>query len=51
MFQGSPQVSLSCQPAGSPQCSQVGAEQQRVQDELNKYKYYPVLNLGITIGF
>jgi len=51
MFQGSPQVSLSCQPAGSPQCAQVGAEQQRVQDELNKYKYYPVLNLGITIGF
>jgi hypothetical protein len=51
MFQGSPQVSLSCQPAGSPQCSQVGAEQQRVQDELNKYKYFPVLNLGITIGF
>jgi hypothetical protein len=55
MFQGSPQVSLSCQPAGSPQCataqSQIAAEQQRVQDELNKFKHYPVLNLGITIGF
>ena len=55
MFQGSPQVSLSCQPAGSPQCassqSQVAAEQQRVQDELNKFKYFPVLNLGITVGF
>ncbi len=55
MFQGSPQVSLSCQPAGSPGCvagqSQIAAEQQRVQDELNKFKYYPVLNLGITIGF
>ncbi len=51
MFQGSPQVSLDCSPAGSPQCNQVAAEQQRVQDELNKYKYYPVLNLGITIGF
>jgi hypothetical protein len=55
MFQGSPQVSLSCQPAGSAQCaaaqSQIAAEQQRVQDELNKFKYYPVLNLGITIGF
>jgi hypothetical protein len=51
MFQGSPKVSLNCAPAGSPQCSQVAAEEQRVQDELNKYKYYPVLNLGITIGF
>ena len=51
MFQGSPKVSLDCSPAGSPQCNQVAAEQQRVQDELNKYKYYPVLNLGITIGF
>lgn len=50
MFQGSPQVSLSCQPPG-PACAQVAAEQQRVQDELNKFKYYPVLNLGITIGF
>ncbi len=55
MFQGSPQASLSCQPAGSAQCaaaqSQIAAEQRRVQDELDKFKYYPVLNLGITIGF
>jgi hypothetical protein len=55
MFQGSPQVSLSCQPAGSVQCaasqSQVAAEQQRVQDELNKFKYFPVANIGITIGW
>jgi len=55
MFQGSPQVSLSCQPSGSAQCvaaqSQIAAEQQRVQNELDKFKYYPVLNLGITIGF
>jgi hypothetical protein len=55
MFQGSPQVSLRCQPSGSAQCTtaqpQIAAEQQRVQDKLDKYKYYPVLNLGITIGF
>jgi hypothetical protein len=55
MFQGSPQVSLACQPAGSAQCAsvqgQIDAERQKVQDELDKYKYYPVLNLGITIGF
>jgi len=55
MFQGSPQVSLNCQSPNPAQCaaaqSQIAAEQQRVQDELNKYKYYPVLNLGITIGF
>lgn len=57
MFQGSPQVSLNvnCGTASPAQCtaaqSQVAAEQQRVQDKLDKYKYYPVFNLGITIGF
>ena len=55
MFQGSPQVSLSCQSANPADCaaaqSQIEAERQRVQDKLDKYKYYPVLNLGITIGF
>jgi len=57
MFQGSPQVSLNvnCGTASPAQCataqSQVAAEQQRVQDKLDKFKYYPVLNLGITIGF
>lgn len=55
VFQGSPQVdlALSCPP--SPQCTaaqaQVAAEEQRVQDEVDRYKYYPVLNIGITIGF
>jgi hypothetical protein len=55
MFQGSPKVDLSCNPSGSAQCaaaqSNIEAEERRVQDELNKFKYYPVLNLGITIGF
>ena len=27
------------------------AEQQRLQDELKNAKYYPVLNIGLTIGF
>jgi len=57
MFQGKPQVNLSlnCGTASPGQCaaaqSQVAAEQQRVQDKVDKYKYYPVLGLGITIGF
>jgi hypothetical protein len=58
MFQGSPQASLTanCGPATTPaQCSalqgQVAAEQQRLQDELKNAKYYPVLNIGLTIGF
>jgi hypothetical protein len=57
MFQGSPQVTLNlnCGTANPAQCaaaqSQLAAEQQRVQDKLDKYKYYPVINLGITIGF
>ena len=58
MFQGSPKVSLTanCGPSVTPaQCSaaqaQVEAERQRVQDKVDKYKYYPVANIGLTIGF
>jgi hypothetical protein len=57
MFQGTPQVSLSlnCGTASAAQCAaaqgQVEAERQRVQDKADKYKYFPVLNIGITIGF
>jgi hypothetical protein len=57
MFQGSPRVNLSvnCVSASPAQCAaaqnEVAAEQRRVQDKLDKYKYYPVINLGITIGF
>jgi len=58
MFQGSPQVSLqvNCSASTTPaQCaaaqSQGEAERQRVQDKVDKYKYYPVANIGITFGF
>jgi len=58
MFQGSPKVdlSLACGPSVTPaQCSQaqsdVEAEEAKLQDELKRFKYFPVLNLGITIGF
>jgi hypothetical protein len=48
MFQGSPKVSLSCSSCSQ---SQVAAEQARLEDKLKDYKYYPVLNIGLTIGF
>jgi hypothetical protein len=57
MFQGSPEVSLSlnCGSASPAQCaaaqSQVEAERQRVQDKVDRYKYYPVANIGLTIGW
>jgi hypothetical protein len=58
MYMGSPKatLSVSCGPTASPaQCaaaqSQVAAEQARVEDELKRFKYYPVANIGITIGF
>lgn len=58
MLQGAPTASLSatCGPAvPPPQCTQirndVAAEQQRLQDKLDKYKVFPVLSLGLTIGF
>lgn len=58
MFQGTPQATLSANCgafAGTAQCtnaqSQVAAEQARLEDKLKNVKYYPVLNVGLTIGF
>jgi hypothetical protein len=58
MFQGSPNASLSanCGAAtGTPACTaaqaQAAAEEQRLEDKLKNYKYFPVANIGITIGF
>jgi hypothetical protein len=57
MFMGEPKATLTANCAGisGAQCTslnnQVTAEQQRLQDELKRFRYYPVLNLGITIGF
>ena len=58
MFQGSPKVSLTlnCGPTTPPaQCSaaqsQVEAERQRVEDEIKRFKYYPVVNIGLTFGW
>ena len=58
MFQGTPSASLSATcgsavPAST--CSQlqrdVAAEQTRLQDEISGFQYYPVANIGVTIGF
>lgn len=58
MFQGTPSASLaaSCGPAvPASVCSQVqrdvAAEQARLQDQISRFKYYPVANIGVTIGF
>ena len=57
MFMGSPKASLSADCTGlSPaQCStlqsQVAAEQASLEDQLKRFKAYPVLNIGVTIGF
>jgi hypothetical protein len=57
IFQGTPSASLTadCTGLGGAQCSalqgQAAAEEARLQDELKNFKYYPVLNIGITIGF
>jgi hypothetical protein len=58
MFQGSPQVSLNVNCGsfeGTAQCTtarnEAEAERQRVQDKVDKYKYYPVANIGLTIGW
>ena len=55
MYQGSPEVSLSVNCAPSAACTaaqaRVEEERQRVQDKVDKYKYYPVANIGLTIGW
>jgi hypothetical protein len=58
IFQGSPTASLTANcgaQAGTPACtaaqSQIAAEQARLEDKLKDLKYYPVLNIGFTIGF
>lgn len=58
MFQGTPEARLSatCGAGLSPaQCSQlqsnVAAEQARLQSDISAFKYYPVANIGVTIGF
>lgn len=58
LFMGSPRARLNatCGPAlGAGACAQlqsdVAAEQARLEDELRRFKHYPVLNVGLTIGF
>jgi hypothetical protein len=31
--------------------SQAAAEQGRIEDKLKNFKYYPVANIGLTVGF
>jgi hypothetical protein len=58
MFQGTPSASLTatCGSALSTgQCAllqyNVAAEQTRLQNQISGFKYYPVANIGVTIGF
>jgi len=57
MFMGEPKATLTanCSGISAAQCTtlqnQTTAEQQRLQDELKRFKAYPVLNIGFTIGF
>ena len=57
MFMGSPKATLNpdCSGLSASQCAtlqgQAAAEQSRVEDQLKRFKAYPVLNIGLTIGF
>jgi hypothetical protein len=57
MYQGSPKATLTatCGAISASQCSQLqsqaASEQAALEDKLTNAKYYPVLNVGITIGF
>ena len=57
MFMGEPKatVTANCSGLTAGQCTtlqnQVASEQQALQDSLKRFKVYPVLNIGVTIGF
>lgn len=58
MFQGSPKASLTatCGASLTPaQCAQlqanVAVEAVDLQNSVNNFKYFPVANIGVTIGF
>jgi hypothetical protein len=57
MFQGSPRATLNanCGSLSAGACAslqnEARAEEARLQDELKRFKYYPVANIGLTIGF
>jgi hypothetical protein len=57
MFMGSPKATLSadCSGLSASQCStlqsQAASEQGALEDKLHRYKAFPVLSIGVTIGF
>ena len=57
MFMGSPKANLSanCGGLSAGDCTtlqnRVAAEEGRLENELKGFKAYPVLNIGLTIGF
>jgi hypothetical protein len=57
MFQGSPRATLNanCGGLSASACAslqnEARAEEARLRDELKRFKYYPVLNVGLTVGF
>ena len=57
MFMGTPKATLTanCSGLSAAQCSalqgQTASEQQALQDKLDRFKAYPVINIGLTIGF
>jgi len=55
MFMGSPKATLQANCAPSAACTalqnEAAAEERRLEDELKQLKYYPVLNIGLTVGF
>ena len=57
MYMGSPKATLTanCGAIPAAQCSQLqsqaASEQAQLEDKLKNAKYFPVLNVGVTIGF
>lgn len=55
MFHGSPSVDLSVSCGATARCAElrrdVAREERDLRDEVAKFKYYPVFNLGLAFGW
>jgi hypothetical protein len=55
MFQGAPRTTLNARCGATVNCAQiqsdVAAEQAKLDDDLQKFKYYPVVSIGLAYRF
>lgn len=51
MYQGKPKATLSCTGCTAADAANLAAEQSKLQDSLNNFRWYPVLSVGASYQF